>query len=226
MLARERLITRFLPLAESLARKFSRGKHDDDLAQVAAFGLIKAIDRFDADRGIAFSSFAVPTIVGELKRYRRDHGWAVKPPRSLMELALKLPQTTDQLHRSLGRSPTVAELAEALDVTSEQILEGMEASEATYASSLDAPIGGEDGDGSFLDSFGAEDERLQRADEMLTLLPSLKSFPPRERLILFLRFERDLTQSEIAREIGISQMHVSRLLRQSLVRLREMATAQ
>jgi RNA polymerase sigma-B factor len=226
LLARERLITRYLPLAESMARRFARGIRDDDFVQVASFGLIKAIDRFDPEKGVAFSSFAVPTIVGELKRYRRDHGWAVRPPRGLMELALKLPKETDRLHAKFGRSPTMSELAEALGVTTEEVLEAVEAGNAAHATSLDTPVGDEDRDGSLLDSFGAEDQRIERADELLTILPSLKTFPPRERLILFLRFERDMTQSEIAEQVGISQMHVSRLLRKSLDRLRELADAQ
>jgi len=216
---RDELIQAHLWLAERLSRRFTnRGEGFDDLYQVSSLALVKAVDRFDPARGVEFTSYATTTIIGELKRHFRDRGWSVRAPRRIQELYLHLGQAISDLSQSLGRSPTIPELARATDASEEDVLEALEAGQAYRASSLDAP--GEDDDtlGSHL---GAEDAAFERSERRLLLEPYLARLPQRERLILKLRFEDDLTQSEIAQQLGISQMHVSRLLSRCLARLHE-----
>jgi RNA polymerase sigma-B factor len=223
--AREALVERFLPLATQLARRYHRGHEPlDDLIQVASVGLLKAIDRFDPARGTAFSSFAVPTIVGELKRYYRDKGWAVRVPRDLQDLTLRVERATDRLVHTLGRAPTVSELADDLGVTIEDVLEAHEAAAAHRADSLDRPGSDDDQDGlQVIDTLGGEEPGYLQAEHSATLEPMLSALSDREREILRLRFAEDLTQSEIGDRVGLSQMHISRLLRQAVARLREAA---
>jgi RNA polymerase sigma-B factor len=223
--AREQLVARFLPLARQLARRYQRGGEQlDDLVQVASLGLLKAIDRFDPARETAFSSFAVPTILGELKRHFRDKGWSVRVPRDLQELAVKVDKVADEMSRELGRSPTPAEISERVGATLEQVLEAREASAAYRAVSLDRPRtdGDEEGD-SYADSVGADDPGYRLAEAAATVERLMRVLSDREREVLRLRFEEDLTQSEIGARVGVSQMHVSRLIRQSISRLRDEA---
>jgi RNA polymerase sigma-B factor len=222
--AREQLVQRFLPLARQLARRYQRGGEPlDDLIQVASLGLLKAIDRFDPTRETAFSSFAVPTILGELKRHFRDKGWSVRVPRDLQELAVRLEPTSEALTRELGRVATPGELAERLGVTLEQLLEAREATGAYRAVSLDRPRDDdEDGDGLGV-AFGVEDPGFGEAEDAATVARLMRVLSDREREVLRLRFEEDLTQAEIGTRIGVSQMHVSRIIRQAIVRLREAA---
>lgn len=222
--ARDVLIERFLPLARKLARRYAASDEPyDDLVQVASLGLVKAVERFDPDRGFAFTSFAVPTIVGELKRYFRDTAWALHVDRSAQERARRIAQARRELGMVRGRSPTVGELAEYLELSSEEILDGLQVSEAYDTVSLDAPRPS-DGDGvvNRLEVIGDEDGRLVRVDEQATIFAAAQRLPERERHILFLRFSQDLTQTEIADRVGVSQMQVSRLLRHSLQRLRDL----
>jgi RNA polymerase sigma-B factor len=224
--AREELVERFLPLARQLARRYQRHNEPlDDLMQVASMGLVKAIDRFDPSRGTAFSTYAVPTILGELKRYFRDSGWAVHVPRGMQERVMKLDQASQELHRKLGRSPSASELADELRLTSEEVLEAMEASSAYDAISLEEQRGSErdSQEPTYADSLGMEEERYELVEYGATIAPTMKALSERERLILHLRFVEDLTQSEIADRIGVSQMHVSRLIRRALARLRAVA---
>jgi RNA polymerase sigma-B factor len=222
--ARDALIERFLPLARQLARRYQRAEEPlDDLIQVASLGLVKAIDRFDADRQVAFSSYAVPTILGEIKRHFRDRTWSVRVPRDLQELSLKVDRTVVAMAKELQRSPTVTELAEKLEATEEQILEAMEASGAYRATSLSAPRGGEDQGETLADTVGTEEHGYDVAENRATLDRLLQTVTPREREVLRLRFEEDLTQAEIGERIGVSQMQVSRLIRQSVARLRAAA---
>jgi RNA polymerase sigma-B factor len=224
--AREELVERFLPLARQLARRYQRHNEPlDDLMQVASMGLVKAIDRFDPSRGTAFSTYAVPTILGELKRYFRDSGWAVHVPRGMQERVMKLDQASQELHRKLGRSPSATELADELRLTSEEVLEAMEASSAYDAISLEEQRGSERDaqEPTYADSLGMEEERYELVEYGATIAPTMKALSERERLILHLRFVEDLTQSEIADRIGVSQMHVSRLIRRALARLRAVA---
>ncbi len=220
--ARDELIRRFLPLARQLARRYERPDEPlDDLVQVASVGLVKAVKRFDPTRGIAFSSFAVPTILGELKRYFRDSGWAVHVPRAMQERALEVNRAVTELSRSLGRSPTPAEIAGLTGLTHEEVLEAMEAATAYDSVPLEAPRPDDDGDGDgAVDRLGSEDHGYALAEYSATLAPQLRALPERDRLVLYLRFVEDLTQSEIAERIGVSQMHVSRLIRRALERLR------
>jgi RNA polymerase sigma-B factor len=222
--AREQLVERFLPLARQLARRYQRGGEPlDDLIQVASLGLLKAVDRFDPSRETAFSSFAVPTILGELKRHFRDKGWSVRVPRDLQELAVKLEPLNEQLTRELGRAPTTAEVAKRLGVTLEQVLEAREAAGAYRAVSLDRPRD-EDDDGSESVAYGIEDPGFGLAEDSATVQRLMRVLNEREREVLRLRFEEDLTQAEIGQRIGVSQMHVSRIIRQSISRLRESAS--
>src|SRR2546423_2272575 len=205
--AREALVQRFLPLARQLARRYQRAEEPlEDLIQVASLGLIKAIDRFNPDRDVAFSSYAVPTILGEIKRHFRDRTWAVRVPRDLQELSLKVDRTVVAMAKELQRSPTVLELAEKLDVTEEQVLEAMEASGAYRATSLSAPRGGEDQGDTLADTVGCEERGYDRAEDRATLDQLLQTVTPREREVLRLRFEEDLTQAEIGERIGASPM--------------------
>ena len=223
--AREALVNRFLPLARQLARRYQRGGEQlDDLVQVASLGLLKAIDRFDPARETAFSSFAVPTILGELKRHFRDKGWSVRVPRDLQELAVKVEKVAEDMSRGLGRAPTPAELAERTGSTLEQVLEAREAAGAYRAVSLDRPRTDDDEEGeSYADAVGAEDPGYRVAEDAATIERLMRVLSDREREVLRLRFEEDLTQSEIGERVGVSQMHVSRLIRQSVARLREAA---
>jgi RNA polymerase sigma-B factor len=212
---REALVIRHLPLARYLARKFAAGNERDDLDQVASIGLLKAIDRFDPDRGLAFASFAVPTILGELKRYFRDHGWSVRVPRSLQELATRVDAAAAALTDELGRSPTADEVATRCDVSVEQVLEARATATAHRADSLDRPVG-EDHDESVLGLLASEERGYERVEHALDLEQRLRVLPDREREILRLRFAGDLRQREIAALTGLSQMHVSRLIRSAL----------
>ena len=222
--AREALVERFLPLARQLARRYQRGGEPlDDLIQVASLGLLKAIDRFEPDRPSAFSSFAVPTILGELKRHFRDRGWSVRVPRDLQEMAVRVERVAEELSRGLGRAPTPGEIAEHLGATTEQVLEAREAAGAYRAVSLDRPRDDdEEGDG-MTETMGAEDPGFHLAEAAATVEQLMSALSDREREVLRLRFEEDLTQSEIGARVGVSQMHVSRLIRQAVTRLREAA---
>jgi RNA polymerase sigma-B factor len=222
--AREELLRRFLPLARKLARRYAGSREPfDDLLQVASLGLVKAVDRFDPARGNAFSSYAVPTILGELKRYFRDLGWSVHVPRGAQELALKVQEAQERLTNKTGRSPIVPELAEYLELSIEEVVEALEAAAAHHASSLDLPMN--DGDGelrTLADRFGQEDERYEWVDATATIGAAARQLPERDRHVLALRFLEDRTQTEIAEEVGVSQMQVSRILRHALKRLTEL----
>lgn len=221
VVVRDELVTMHLPLVRSLARRYrDRGEPFDDLVQVGTVGLLKAVDRFDITRNVEFSTFATPTILGEIKRHFRDRTWAMRVPRRLQEMQAQITSRTDELTRSLNRSPTVRELAESLGTTQEEVLEAMEARHAYATSSLDAPTG----DGattSVADSIGAEDPALEAVEYRETLRPLLEALPERERRIILLRFFHNKSQSQIAEELGISQMHVSRLLARTLAQLRQ-----
>jgi RNA polymerase sigma-B factor len=218
---RDRLVRMHLPLVEHLARRFrNRGEPLDDLTQVATIGLIKSVDRFDPDRGVEFSTYATPTVVGEIKRHFRDKGWAVRVPRRLQELRLSLTTATAELSQTHGRSPTVHELAAKLGISEEEVLEGLESANAYSTLSLDVPDT-DDESPAVADTLGAEDEALEGVEYRESLKPLLEDLPPREKRILLLRFFGNMTQSQIAQEVGISQMHVSRLLARTLAQLRE-----
>jgi RNA polymerase sigma-B factor len=222
--AREALVERFLPLARQLARRYQRGGEPlDDLVQVASLGLLKAIDRFEPDRPTAFSSFAVPTILGELKRHFRDRGWSVRVPRDLQEMTVRVDRTSEELSRQIGRAPTPAEIAEHIGITTEQVLEAREAAGAYRAVSLDRPRNEEDEEGELVDAFGTEDHGYAVAEDAATVESLMTVLSDREREVLRLRFGEDLTQSEIGARVGVSQMHVSRLIRQAVARLRAAA---
>jgi RNA polymerase sigma-B factor len=223
---RDQLVSAHLGLAEYLARRFAnRGEPLDDLVQVASIGLVKAVDRFDPERAVEFSTYATHTIVGELKRHFRDKGWAVRAPRRLQELYLRLGQAVAELSQQLGRSPTVAELARELGSSEEEVLEATEAGQAYRFASLDAPAPGPDDEGSatLASQLGEYDATMAAAEDRAALSPLLANLPEREQRILYLRFFQGLTQSEIATQLGISQMHVSRLLARSLSQLRSVA---
>ena len=222
--ARDELVTLHLPLVHFLARRFrDRGEPLDDLVQVGTIGLIKAVDRFDPERGVEFSTYATPTIVGEIKRHFRDKGWAIRVPRRLQELRISLGRATAELSQKSGRAPTVAELAAHLGISEDDVIEGLEGAQAYSTTSLDAHAGGDDGDDapSLADRLGTDDLDLEAVEYRESLKPLLAALPSRERRILALRFFHGMTQSEIAAEVGISQMHVSRLLAKSLATLRE-----
>jgi RNA polymerase sigma-B factor len=217
---RDQLVEIHLPLVEYLARRFrNRGEPLDDLVQVATIGLIKSVDRFDLERGVEFSTYATPTIVGEIKRHFRDKGWAIRVPRRLQELKLNLTKATSELSQKNGRSPTVAELAQHLGLSEEEILEGLESANAYSAVSLDAPDGDDDSP-AVADSLGMVDDALEGVEYRESLKPLLEKLPAREKKILMLRFFGGMTQSQIAAQLGISQMHVSRLLARTLAQLR------
>jgi len=220
--ARETLVRRFMPLARSLARRYDRSSEPfDDLLQVASLGLLKALDRFDPGRGHTFPSFAVPTILGEMRRYFRDSGWSVHVPRGAQERALKVRDAQERLANERGRAPTVNQLAEYLELDLEEIIDALQAIQAYEALSLDAPRPGADDEVmAYGDAMGREDERFELVELDATITAVLEHIPPRERLILRMRFVEDLTQTEIAARVGISQMQVSRLLRRSLDQLR------
>ncbi len=221
--ARDELITMYLNLVKYLASRFrNRGEPIDDLVQVGTIGLIKAIDRFDIDRQVEFTTYATPTIVGELKRYFRDKGWAIKVPRRLQELSFKVNQSMDVLTQRLQRSPTIEEIAQYLEVTPEEVLEAMETSEAYNFVSLESDRGNDGSDSfSILEYIGKDDALMAVVDDRATLSAALKQLTPQEQRVLYLRFFEGLTQTEIARQLDISQMQVSRLLRKTLKVLRE-----
>jgi RNA polymerase sigma-B factor len=219
--ARDELVHLHLPLVEHCARRFrSRGEPFEDLVQVGTIGLLKSIDRFDLERAVEFSTYATPTIIGEIKRYFRDKGWAVRVPRRLQELRMQIGAATAELNQSLGRSPTPRELAGAIGCSVEEIIEGIESSNAYSTLSLDATDDSEDGGGSMLDAMGVMDENLEHVEIRESLKPLLDALEPREKKILLLRFFKNRTQTQIAEEIGVSQMHVSRLLTRTLDQLR------
>ncbi|MGH2651344.1 MAG: RNA polymerase sigma factor SigF [Actinomycetota bacterium] len=223
--ARDELVIMHQPLAEYLARRFSgRGEPLEDLVQVAMVALIKAIDRFDPGREVKFSTYATATIVGELKRHFRDKGWALRVPRRLQETGLRVSKVVSELSQELGRSPTVKEIAERTGLSSEEVVEGMDTVHAYSTTSLDAPID-EEGTSS-AQQIGAEDETLEVLEGWASVAPVLRRLPARERRILYLRFFRGLSQTRIAEELGISQMHVSRLLSRTLRQLREKVTGE
>jgi RNA polymerase sigma-B factor len=221
--AREELIERYMSLVRSLARRYAyRGEQLDDLVQIGAIGLIKAIDRFNLERGVELTTYATPNIIGEIKRHFRDKGWSVRVPRGLQELNVQVSKLVEQLTVQLGRSPTIAELAEAAGVEEEDVLEALESGRAYSSVSL-SPGGASDEEGELdpLESLGTEDHEYEVSEDRAVLAPGFKVLDERERRILHLRFFSGLTQSQIAEEIGISQMHVSRLIRRSLEKIRE-----
>ena len=224
--AREQLVERYLPLAHRLARRYWYGREPlDDLLQVSGVGLVKAVDRFDPGRGMPFSAYAVPTILGELKRHFRESSWALRVPQRLRARVIKVERAGDQLRARLGRAPTAREVAEETGETVPAVLEALEATNALEALSLDS-VGriGEDADQSpVMDMLGADDEGYEMVEYEASIEPVLSALPMRERLILHLRFTEDLTQFEIGELLGISQMHVSRLLRRALTRLQVVA---
>ena len=223
--AREELVQRLLPLARRMARRYRRSDEPlDDLVQVATLGLIKAIDRFDPARETAFSSYAVPTMLGELKRYFRDNGWAVHVPRGMQERVMQVDNASRTCRASSAARRRRSEVAETLDLATEQVLEAMEAACAYDAVSLESYRFGDEGDGeTYAESIGVEDERFELVEYGATIAPTLQALPARDRIVLHLRFVEDLTQAEIAERVGVSQMHVSRLIRRALERLRTVA---
>ena len=216
--AREEMITRYLPLVRSLARRFSsRGQAVEDLIQVGSIGLIKAIDRFDTSRGVELSTYATPTILGEIKRYFRDKGWAVKVPRALQDLNIRLNRVIEQLTVELNRSPTIPEMAEACDATEEEVLEALESGRAYNSLSIYSSGTSDDEDAmELLDFLGTEAGEYELVEQRRYLAPAMERLDDRERLILHLRFFEGMTQTQIATRVGISQMHVSRLIRKSI----------
>jgi RNA polymerase sigma-B factor len=222
--AREQLIEQYMSLVRSLARRYSyRGEQLEDLVQIGAIGLIKAIDRFDLDRGVELTTYATPNIIGEIKRHFRDKGWSVRVPRGLQELNVQLSRLVEQLTVQLGRSPTISELAKAASVEEEEVLEALESGRAYSSLSLSSGSGGTD-DGEELDpleSIGTEEHQYDISEDRAVLAPGFRVLDDRERTILHLRFFEGLTQSQIAQQVGISQMHVSRLIRRSLEKIRE-----
>ena len=223
MEAREQLVMSHLNLVRFLANKFkNRGEPLDDLVQVGYLGLIKAIDRFDPSRGLEFTTFATPTIMGEIKRHFRDKGWSVRVPRRLQELSAKVNQATDALTTELQRSPSIAEVAAYLDATPDEVLEAMESSSAYSSVPLEAPGGAEaDDTPSVLDRYATEDSDLAFTDDRLVIEEALEGFSPREREVIDLRFLKGMTQIEIAEQLGISQVQVSRLLRRTLKKIQD-----
>jgi RNA polymerase sigma-B factor len=222
--AREQLIEQYMSLVRSLARRYSyRGEQFEDLVQIGAIGLIKAIDRFDVNRGVELTTYATPNIIGEIKRHFRDRGWSVRVPRGLQELNIQLSRLIEELTVEHGRSPTIPELAKAASVTDEEVLEALESGRAYSSLSLSAGSGGHDDDGELdpLESLGTEEHQYEVSEDRAVLAPGFRVLDERERKILHLRFFEGLTQSQIAQQVGISQMHVSRLIRRSLEKIRD-----
>jgi RNA polymerase sigma-B factor len=214
---REALIRRYLPLARHMARRFQRPRDSfDDVFQVASYALVKAVDGFDPSRGLAFTSYATPTIQGELKRYARDNAWGLHLPRGLQERVLKVERAVSTLTAESGRSPAPAQIAEATGLPAEEVLETLEAASSHAPESLDATVGGESEKVTRLDTVGTVDPGYELAEDASSVAPVLRELPERERKIISMRFKDELPQSEIARRLGISQMHVSRLLRRTL----------
>jgi RNA polymerase sigma-B factor len=223
--AREQLVERLLPLARRIARRYRRSDEPlDDLVQVATLGLIKAIDRFDPARETAFAAYAVPTMLGELKRYFRDSGWAVHVPRGMQERVMRVDHSLNELSGKLGHSPSAGDVAAAIGASPEQVLEAMVAASAYDAVSLESYRLGDEGDGeTYAESIGVEDDRFELVDYGATIAATLRAMSARDRLVLHLRFVEDLTQAEIAERVGVSQMHVSKQIRRALDRLRTVA---
>ncbi|WP_203939260.1 SigB/SigF/SigG family RNA polymerase sigma factor [Spirilliplanes yamanashiensis] len=218
---REQAIEAWLPLARHLAKRYTgRGEPTDDLVQTATIGLIKAVDRFDPERGIDFAGYAIPTIIGEIKRHFRDRTWSVRVPRRLQELRLAITEANNTLTHKLGRPPLVADVAVHLGITEEEVLEGLEGARAYNATSLSTPVGAE-GSTELGDTLGGEDTEFELAELRVSLGPALATLDERERTIVALRFHGNLTQSQIAERVGVSQMHVSRLLARALTKLRD-----
>jgi RNA polymerase sigma-B factor len=218
--ARERILVELMPLVRALASRYAgRGEPLEDLVQVGALGLIKAVDRFDVDRGVEFSSYAVPTIVGEIRRHFRDKAWAMHVPRRLKELSVRLSRVLDELTTELGRSPTVAELAKATGVEEEDVIDALDSAHAYSTRSLQAPFD-DDGDDNLFDKLGVEEQGYADIEDTALVTAGLSVLDERERRIVELRFFDEMTQSQIAAELGISQMHVSRLLRRALTNMR------
>jgi RNA polymerase sigma-B factor len=214
--ARERILLELMPLVRALASRYAgRGEPLEDLVQVGALGLIKAVDRFDVKRGVEFSSYAVPTIVGEIRRHFRDKAWAMHVPRRLKELSVRLSRVLDELTTELGRSPTIAELAEATGVEEEDVIDALESAHAYTTRSLQAPFD-EEGDDNLFDRLGVDEQGYGEVEDGSLVSAGLDALDGRERRIVELRFFEEMTQSQIAAELGISQMHVSRLLRRAL----------
>jgi RNA polymerase sigma-B factor len=227
--AREQLIEQYMSLVRSLARRYSyRGEQLEDLVQIGAIGLIKAIDRFDVNRGVELTTYATPNIIGEIKRHFRDRGWSVRVPRGLQELNIQLSRLIEELTVTNGRSPTIPELAKAASVTDEEVLEALESGRAYSSLSLSAGSGGHDDDGELdpLESLGTEEHQYEVSEDRAVLAPGFRVLDERERRILHLRFFEGLTQSQIAQQVGISQMHVSRLIRRSLEKIRDEIAAE
>ena len=227
--AREQLIEQYMSLVRSLARRYSyRGEQLEDLVQIGAIGLIKAIDRFDVNRGVELTTYATPNIIGEIKRHFRDRGWSVRVPRGLQELNIQLSRLIEQLTVQHGRSPTIAELAKSAEVSEEEVLEALESGRAYSSLSLSAGSAGHDDDGELdpLESLGTEEHQYEVSEDRAVLAPGFRVLDERERKILHLRFFEGLTQSQIAQQVGISQMHVSRLIRRSLEKIREEIAAE
>ena len=219
---RDQLVRGHLPVAQHIARRFSRrGEPEEDLEQVATLGLINAVDRYDPERGTDFLSYAVPTITGEVRRHFRDQAWSMRVPRRLKDLNVTLSSAMSQMSQSLGRAPNAAELAEHLGIAKEEVLEALEASNAYRSGSLDEMLVDDPDSGTVSDLLGEADAALEQVEFQQTLTPLLEKLPPRERTIIMLRFFKNMTQSQIAERVGISQMHVSRLLAKTLAQLRE-----
>jgi RNA polymerase sigma-B factor len=224
--AREQLVRRMMPLVHRVATAYSARGHADDLHQVACLGLVKAIDRFDPAFGVPLRTYAVPTMAGEVRRYLRDHSWALRVPRPLQERVLDVTKAVGRLTSEDGRSPTTAQVADELGLSLEETLEALQAGTAYSASSLDAPTtSAEDGDRTLADVLGYEDERIDQAEEVASLRALRGLLDDRDRQVLHLRFVEDMTQTQIAARIGVSQMQVSRLLRRALGRLSDAAAS-
>lgn len=224
--ARDELVQRYLPLVRSLAKRYSYTSEPlDDLCQVGAMALCKAIDRYRPGCGSSFKAYAVPTIVGELRRHFRDTGWALHIPRSLQERARTVGTALNALSTQLGRSPTIAEIAEFSDITREEAIEGLEVRMAYDAASLDASMREDDEDIGWLERLGSDDGGFEMVEHQVVLEHTMRALPERERMLLHLRFSEDLSQSDIAKRVGVSQMHVSRLLRRAVARLQAVAEA-
>src|SRR3954447_18990738 len=225
--AREKLIEQYMSLVRSLARRYAyRGEQLDDLVQIGAIGLIKAIDRFDLERGVELTTYATPNIIGEIKRHCRDRGWAVSVPRGLQELSVQLSKIIEEQTVQLGRSPTIPELAKVAGVEEEEVLEALESSRAYSSLSLSGGGGGDDDELDPMESIGTEEHEYEVSEDRAVLAPGFKALDERERRILHLRFFEGLTQSQIAQQVGISQMHVSRLIRRALEKIRDEINAE
>lgn len=224
--ARDQVVRELQPLVSRLARRFQgRGVEVEDLEQVAALGLLKAMDRYETGHGARFTTYATATIVGELKRHLRDKGWTVRVPRRLQELGREVGNTITRMSQELGRSPTVAEVAQITQLTEEEVLEGMQLGSAYSPDSLDRPVGAEDGSATAGDLLGFDDEMIAMTDRWSEVKDAIATLPERERKIIYLRFFEGKTQSEIADEVGMSQMHVSRLLRKAIGSIQELVVA-